>query len=220
MVTKSDIKAGQAVYSSAMLKMFYNFLILTISNPLAWKCPTKLQLEFFNRNVTNNHLDVGIGSGYYMDHCKFPDPVNAQLTLMDLNQNCLNYCAHKLQRYKPQLLQHDVFQTMSNINSKYTSISLNYVLHCLPGVLNDKEVVISNLKHLLAPDGVMFGSTILGHGSKPNWFAKRLLTLYNKKKIFCNMFDNKNDLRMILSKHFKQVEITQVGLVAMFKVLI
>jgi hypothetical protein len=37
------------------------------------------------------------------------------------------------------------------------------------------------------------------------------------KFFFCNMQDNKEEFYQILNNHFKQVEVTQVGLVALFK---
>lgn len=215
MEAKLDTTPGQSIYSHLTLKIYD--LILMISNRYAWKCTTKTQLAFFNKNISNCHLDVGVGSGYYLKNCNFPNPKNVQLTLMDLNVDCLIFSANKLRQYIPQLLQQDIYQPFTNYN-KYDSISLNYVLHCLPGDLNDKQIVFNNLKKLLTVKGSIFGATILGNKVKPNWLAKNLLKIYNKKQIFCNSYDCIDELNRILNINFNHVEIIKIGMVALFKV--
>ena len=213
---KLDTKPGAAIYSGLFLKI-YNILVLVISNRFAWVCTTKTQLEFFNDNVTNNHLDVGVGSGYYMDNCKFPDVSTLKLTLLDYNINCLNYAQAKLIRYKPNIIQGDIFLPIKT-DCRFDSISINYVLHCLPGNLHDKGVVFANLKRLLNPNGVIFGCTILGNSAPRNKLATWLLTFYNKKGVFCNLADNVELLDVVLRKYFNNVSITVIGMVALFRV--
>ena len=113
MTSKLDAISGQAVYTPFAIKV-YDIVVLTISNRLAWKCPMELQLNFFNQNISSRHLDVGVGSGYYMNHCSFPAPKEVELALMDLNIVCLNYCADKLRRYKPTLIRRNILQPFNN----------------------------------------------------------------------------------------------------------
>jgi hypothetical protein len=54
--------AGQAIYSPTTLAV-YDFIVLTLSNPLVWRCPTGRILQLYNRHVTDNHLDVGVVTG-------------------------------------------------------------------------------------------------------------------------------------------------------------
>ena len=68
-----EIVAGQAFYTDRTLPN-YDLRVLTLSNPLIWRCPTSRLLRFFDTHVSANHLDVGVGSGYFLDHCIFPSP--------------------------------------------------------------------------------------------------------------------------------------------------
>lgn len=69
-VTSEQIEAGQAVYSKRTLA-FYDFVVLGFSNRFLWKCPTQRLVHLYNNNITLNHLDVGVGTGYFLDRCHF-----------------------------------------------------------------------------------------------------------------------------------------------------
>src|SRR5206468_12623812 len=45
--------------------------------------------------------------------------------------------------------------------ARFDSISLTYLLHCLPGTINTTSAVFRHLKPLLNQSGVMFGTTLL-----------------------------------------------------------
>ena len=63
-------RAGQAIYNPATLAL-YDIVVLGISNRLIWRCPTRHILQLYNQHATDNHLDVGVGTGWYLDHCRF-----------------------------------------------------------------------------------------------------------------------------------------------------
>ena len=75
-----DVRAGQAVYSPRVLRT-YDLFVLGLSNRLIWKCPTKKLLAFYNEHVSGNHLDVGVGTGYFL-HC-LPGDLNAKAAVFD-----------------------------------------------------------------------------------------------------------------------------------------
>lgn len=70
-ISESDIKKGHAVYTPMMLRL-YNLWVLDISNAWIWRCPKRIQLQHFNQFITRNHLDIGVGTGYYLKHCQWP----------------------------------------------------------------------------------------------------------------------------------------------------
>lgn len=70
-VTAEQVTAGQAVYTKRTLAL-YDILVLGISNRLIWKCPTARLVDHYNTHLTANHLDVGVGTGYFLDRCRFP----------------------------------------------------------------------------------------------------------------------------------------------------
>ena len=98
---RNAVAAGQAVYDKRTLAI-YDLLVLGLSNRWIWRCPTPIQLDHYNENLSANHLDVGVGTGYFLDQCRFP--VDApRVALMDLNRNSLEFSARRLARYKPQI---------------------------------------------------------------------------------------------------------------------
>lgn len=213
-ITQNDIKAGQQVYSPLALKI-YNLYVLWFSNRFVWGCPSQNILNFYNQNISSHHLDVGVGTGYFLNHCKFPSQ-NPSLSLLDLNQNCLHHTQNLLSRYSPKIYCADIFQPLT-IKEKFKSIGINFVLHCLPGDMNEKSVAIKNLAELLEPGGVLFGSTILGKGVKHNFLGRYLLNIYNNKKIFGNLKDDEGALEKILKASFQNVNIHIIGRIAFFR---
>jgi hypothetical protein len=72
---------------------------------------------------------------------------------------------------QPVLLHGNALQCIDIGLSGFDSISLNYLLHCLPGNLASKSIVFERVKPLLGDGGVIFGSTILGEGVRHNPLA-------------------------------------------------
>lgn len=211
----SSSEAGAAVYSPLTLKL-YDGWVLGISNRFAWQCPTREVLQpFFDRHIGATHLDVGVGTGYYLANANLPN--TTKVTLLDLNPSSLEAARQRFGRDDVQTLQHDVFQPLdAGQSGRYDSISLFYLLHCLPGTMADKAQVFAQLKTALKPDGVLFGATILGDQAGHNGFGRKLMDVYNKKGIFGNRHDTVASLRNALEQHFAQVSIEVVGKVALF----
>lgn len=99
-VTAEQVEAGQAVYTKSTLRA-YDFVVLIVSNQFIWKCPSRRIEEHYNRHVTANHLDVGVGTGYFLDRCQFPSQT-PRVALMDLNRSVLEYASSRIARYKPE----------------------------------------------------------------------------------------------------------------------
>jgi hypothetical protein len=206
--------AGQAIYNPATLAL-YDLVVLGISNRLIWQCPTRRILQLYDRHVTANHLDVGVGTGWYLDHCRFPGS-DVRLGLMDLNTDSLRKAAGRLQRYKPELYRADVLKPIQ-INAKpFRSVSLSYLLHCLPGSITQKAVVFDHLTSLLERRGVLFGATLLSSGVERTGPARALMRVYNSKGVFSNDADSLDALRHELASRYKQVSIQVVGCAALF----
>ncbi len=213
MTKAKQVHDGQAVYNKTVLSI-YDFWVLGFSNHFLWKCPTKILREEFSKNASENHLDVGVGTGYYPDKCFSETP--RRVALLDLNPNSLAAAAERLRRFAPELYRENVLEKFQLDCHKYDSISVNYLLHCVPGSIKEKSVLFSHLLPYLNPEGVVFGSTILGKGKKKNMFARKLMSIYNQKGIFHNDNDTLEDLESSLKKYFKYIDIRVVGSVAIF----
>ena len=214
-ITPEQIEAGQAVYTKQTLAI-YNFVVLGVSNRFLWKCPTQRLLAQYNQWVTNNHLDVGVGTGYFLDQCQFRSP-SPRIALMDLNNKVLEFTFQKISRYSPETYCCNVLEPISfNIPTNSILLVLTICFIRLPGTIESKSCALDHLKTLMNPNAVLFGSTILGRGVKCNWFVQQLMTIYNQKGIFSNKQDDLKGLERELKRRFKDVSVEIVGCVALF----
>ena len=203
--------------------LFYDVGVYKIWNPCIWKCPTSYLKEHFNKYVRSSHLEAGCGTGYLLDKCEKFKNVRAcgqkipfELTLLDYSQASLEWAERKLKKYNPAIIRHNLLQPLPPVNHPFKSICLNYVLHCLPGSFAEKEKVIINLKEVMAPEGVLFGSTVLGHSATQSYSAKLILGLYSAIGSFNNKHDTLEGLKKILSNNFKYQMCRVIGSVALF----
>lgn len=213
-VTKEQVLAGQAVYTKQTLAV-YDFLVLGLSNRFIWNCSTQRLETHYNRHVTANHLDVGVGTGYFLDRCCFPSQT-PRIALMDINTAALKFTARRLARYRPTQYCRNVLEPIVIDTEPFDSIGINYLLHCLPGSLDSKAVVFDHLAALMNPNAVLFGSTLLQGQVERNWFARRLMDTYNKKGIFSNQHDDLDGLTHMLRRRLRDVSIEVVGCAALF----
>lgn len=212
--TEEQLRAGQAIYTRPILAL-YDWLVIGISNRFIWKCPTRALLEMYQRHITSNHLEVGVGTGYFLDHCRFPT-ANPRLVLMDLNPNCLDVTAKRLSRYRPVCIRANILEPIPFQGEPFDSLGINYVLHCLPGTMRTKAAAFRNLSALLRPGGVLFGSTLLSRGVEVGFLARQLLRRYNAKGFMCNAEDSLDDLTAILHEQFAEVTVTPIGCAGVF----
>ncbi|MEQ8655374.1 MAG: class I SAM-dependent methyltransferase [Kiloniellales bacterium] len=210
---QAAIEAGQAVYSDRVLKI-YDLVVHGLSNHLLWRCPTRRLTALYDRHVSDRHLDVGVGSGYFLDRARFPAS-EPKITLLDLNPSCLAFAAKRIQRYRPQTVQADVFQALPEIGP-FRSIGLTYLLHCLPGRIAEKAIVFDHLAARAEPGARLFGATLLQGDAPRSWAARRLMATYNRKGVFSNAADRFQDLEAALTERFSDVETERVGCAALF----
>ena len=209
-----QVTAGQAVYTERVLGS-YDFLVLGFSNRFVWKCPTERLLQHYNQHVTSNHLDVGVGTGYFLDHCHFSSQA-PRIAMLDLNQNALDFSARRIARYRPEKYLRNVLETIFIDAEKFDSVGVNYLLHCLPGPFEAKAVVLDHLQELMNRNSVLFGSTLLHGGVPRTWLARRLMGIYNRKGIFSNQDDTLAGLDRALRERFRDVTLETVGCAALF----
>ncbi|QDU38947.1 Methyltransferase domain protein [Maioricimonas rarisocia] len=210
----SGAEAGQAVYTPRVLRI-YDLLVHGVSNPWIWRCPTPKLVELYDRCASGRHLDVGVGTGYFLDRCRFPVE-QPEIVLMDLNEDCLEAAAERIRRYGPTTVHCDVLEPVPDDLGRFDSIGLMYLLHCLPGTIEEKACVFDHLKPLLASGGCLFGATLLSEGVRRGVAARYLMSAYNRKQIFTNQADSLDGLRTALESRFSNVEIQTTGCAALF----
>lgn len=212
--TMDEVKAGQAVYSKRTLSV-YDIVVLGISNSYIWKCPSTRLEDHYNKNISSNHLDVGVGTGYFLDRCRFPVD-HPRVALMDMNTESLTFAANRIARYRPETYRQNILEKITASIVPFDSVGVNYLFHCLPGALIDKVAVFDHLIPLMKPGARIFGSTILQGDVPRSWTARRLMAFYNKKGIFSNTRDDLGGLTVSFEKRFDNVVVEVVGCVALF----
>lgn len=213
-ITEQQVSAGQGVYGKFTLSV-YDKLVLGASCSWLWKCRAERMLDQYNTRVSDNHLDVGVGSGYFLDHCRFPSS-SPRVVLMDLNESSLSFTAERIARYSPQVCRRNVLEDMSVNSEKFDSVGMNLLLHCVPGSLEYKGRIFDHCKEVMNDGAVLFGATIINVGTTPNFFARKLIDFYNKKGIFSNKTDSQELLRKQLEQRFSNVAVEVHGCIAMF----
>jgi len=89
-----EAAAGAAIYSKFLLAL-YDIEVLMFELPVIFKCPLKKLKDLYSELITSNHLDIGVGTGYFLDKCRFPEE-NPNIHLMDLNSNSLEKTAKRI----------------------------------------------------------------------------------------------------------------------------
>jgi hypothetical protein len=125
-----DADRGQAAFTRTGLAL-YDLLVLRGLCPWVWRCPNERILAAYRRHLSNNHLEVGVGTGYFLDHARFSD-ATPRVALLDLNTHCLARTARRIARYHPEVYRADVLQPIVLDVRRFDSVALNYVVHCLP----------------------------------------------------------------------------------------
>jgi hypothetical protein len=211
--TAEQVAAGQAIYTWRVLR-FYDFFVLGVSNRFVWKCPTPRLLEHYERYVSANHLDVGVGTGYFLDRCRFPSP-RPRIVLLDANVNALQFAARRIARYEPQTYLRNVFLPLAPGSGAFDSVALNYLLHCVPGSFRSKAMIFDRLRPLMNERAVIFGATLLPDPALSP-LGRALMALYNRKGIFANQRDTLDGLERELQRRFSDVSVHLVGCAALF----
>jgi SAM-dependent methyltransferase len=191
----------------------YDSFVLGFMARVVWRSPTPAVVDRYRRHLGRRHLDVGPGTGYFLDKAGLP--TDAKVTLLDPNPNVLDYASRRLTRLNPTTVEADVLKPLP-LDGPFDSAALNHVLHCLPGPLSRKAVAIRNVAAVLAQDGVLFGGTVLGSSAQHTPMARATLWAFNRQGSFDNLSDTREGLHEILEQSFQTVEIEVVGSIAHF----
>lgn len=208
-----EVCRGVAVYSKPVLKI-YDVLVVRLSNTYVWRCHRTRLVELYNRNISTDHLEVGPGTGWYLANSQLP--TGGAITLFDLNPSSLAHASARISSLAPHAVVGNVLEPLPDALGPFHSIGANYLFHCVPGSWTSKRVAFQHLADKLSPDGVLFGSTILGHGVDHNLAGRMLMALYNRLGIFHNIDDDAAGLDAALRRCFTDVDVKVIGTVATF----
>ena len=204
---------GQREYTPFFPRI-YDPLILGFFTPVVWRCPRPRLVEAYRHHIRPRHLDVGSGTGYFVERAGLP--AGSPVTLLDPNVHVLAYASRRLYRLAITAVEADVFCKPLPIAGPFDSAALSGVIHCLPGPLTRKAGAIANVAAVLAPNGVLFGASILGPSGRHTRLARGILDANNRQGAFDNLGDTQEGLLEILEASFERVELEIVGSMAIF----
>ncbi|MDJ0923275.1 MAG: methyltransferase domain-containing protein [Acidimicrobiia bacterium] len=203
---------GQADYTPTLLRL-YDPIILGPITRYVWRCRADRLTELYRQHVRDRHLDVGPGTGYFLERSGFA-PGN-EVTIIDPNTNVLRYTSERLPDLDVTAIEADVCKPLP-VDGPFDSAALNLVIHCLPGPFERKARAVANVAAVLASDGVLFGSSIIGRTGSHNRVAKTLLRDYNRRRVFDNLDDSEEAIARMLTSSFDDVEVDTIGSIAIF----
>jgi len=204
---------GQADYTPLLLRL-YDPIVLGPVIRYVWGCPRSRLIEVYRSNIRPRHLDVGPGTGWFLDHAGFP--ADARITILDPNRHVLDMVSHRLQRFDPELVEADVLKPLP-VTGPFDSAALAAVIHCLPGPTERKARAVANVAATLAPDGVLFGGSVLGSAGPHTRLSRQVLRAFNRRGAFDNLDDSLDSLHSMLDAEFAEVELETLGTVALFR---
>lgn len=203
---------GQSDYTPALLHV-YDPMVLGLAARYVWRCPTTTLVQRYRQRIRERHLDVGPGTGYFLDRSGLPQ--GSPVTILDPNANVLDHAARRLRHLDITTVQADVCKPLP-IEGPFESAALHLVIHCLPGPLSRKAAAVANVAAVLTPTGVLFGASVLGPSESHTWLARRVLDAFNRRGAFDNRSDTVAGLREMLGASFERVELETVGSIAIF----
>lgn len=211
-----DKKAHKAaaLYNKMLLSV-YDLYVYRFAAPIAFRCPVQNMESLYEKYCTPQHLEIGVGTGYFLEKAHQRGQLK-NVTLLDLNPNCLHITAEKLTGLKVSSCEANILKPFPLGNERFSSVGINFVLHCVPGSFAEKGIVFKHIKQHLAPAGVVFGSTAIYQSAKKNLLAPVVMNAYNALGIFNNKSDIKQELIDCLSTEFKYINIEQIGNILFF----
>jgi ubiquinone/menaquinone biosynthesis C-methylase UbiE len=211
----SRIVHAQEAYSKRNLAL-YDKLVLGVFCSLVWRCPAGVMREQYDTSVGRRHLDIGPGTGYFVDHCRFPD-ADPEITLLDLNAECLQMSAARLARYRPASCQANLLEPLPLPARHFDSAAMSLVFHTIPGGWDEKGIIFKHVAEVLRPGGTLFGTSVLSEGVPMNWVTRKLMATQHRRGNFQNQGDDPAGIERQLARYFPDYQLRIQGTVAVFR---
>lgn len=195
--------SGFKDYGRMFLKI-YDPWVAGVVAPRVWKLLPEHAIALYREHMGQRHLDVGPGTGYFIDHAEPPEGVD--LTLLDANPHVLDHCAERLAHLEPTTVEANVLLPLP-VEGPFDSAAMAHVIHCLPGPMDAKATAVEHVASVLSDEGVLFGGTVLGMSADHSRSARAFLRIANRQGGFDNLDDDVEGLRRVLSASFRHVQI-------------
>lgn len=193
----------------------YDLLVVRGFAPLIWGCEPQRVVDHYNQFVTANHVDIGVGTGFFLDRCRFPENT-PRLALVDQRKTCLDFTARRLARYSPQTWQRDVTVPFDLPTDKFDSLCLGGILHCLNGTVAEKARVFDHITPLLCSGARVFGYTLVQNHIEGSLRRQSLNYVLNQLRVISNRSDTHAAFSKELYARFSHCRLEHQGAFLLF----
>jgi hypothetical protein len=202
---------GQSGYNAAMLAI-YDVWVLKFMTKAVWKVPVALGVDRYRQHMGHRHLDVGPGTGYFIE--KADQPRDTEITLLDPIRPCFATWRSDSRHGIRSPLRPTSWSPSRSTDRSTPRLSASYSTAFAGQRV--KAVAVRNIAHVLDPEGILFGGTVLGLQGDHTKSARAFLRAANKPGGFDNVDDTAEGLRRILEMSFSAVDVDVVGSAALF----
>jgi ubiquinone/menaquinone biosynthesis C-methylase UbiE len=202
------------VYSPWTLPL-YDLVAFKINCRFLFRVSASEVVAMFDRNVSPDHLDVGVGTGYFLDNCR--TAADQAITLADLNEHSLRHAARRLDRFEVKTVRANALEPLPLPKAAFGSASINFLLHCVPGSISQKAKVLDHVAACVRPGGRVFGATVLSKGVPVGAAARVGFSALNWRGVMHNSEDSLHDLRTELAARFPVHKVSVHGCAALFE---
>lgn len=209
--TAHKIRTSQRYFNPWLLQL-YDLTLYNFISPVLWGCSKETLIKRYDSYCRDKHLEVGVGTGYLLYNCQAPIH---QLGLMDLSAACLNKTRRRLKHLSPDVWRRNILEPIEGVEEKFQSLSINYVMHCIPGSYTEKGIAFKHLKQFMTDDGILFGASIV-KTDQSSVLAAGFMALLNKLGVFNNTQETAEDLEDALRRHFRFVKVEPRSASALF----
>lgn len=187
-----DVLTQQNIFSKLYIKLFWSG---TNDNDIARKV-----LSYIPNDFSGKLLDVPVGTAVFTQH-KWIALKNAHITCLDYSMDMLEQAKKRFDGYAHiQCIQGDVSNLKMKDESYDIVVSMNG-FHAFP----DKKKAFQETWRVLKPGGTFIGCFYIKDKSKrTDWLVNHILS---KKGWLTPPFQTENELKDILKKMYKQMDI-------------
>src|SRR4026208_1488961 len=100
---------GQADYNQFLLRL-YDPLVPGPTPRHVWRAPSEVGVRLYREHIRPNHLDVGPGTGYFLEHAGLP--AGSKVTIPDPNPNAPPPVPHRLRDLEVTPIEADVLKPL------------------------------------------------------------------------------------------------------------
>jgi len=205
---------GIKAYSAIGLRV-YDTVVMRVLAKHVWGCEPSNFVDFYRHHVSDNHADIGVGTGYCLDRCSFDTP-SPRLALIDLREDCLNYAARRLQRFAPEAYRRNAIDPIHIGTRRFDSVALGGLIHCLPGTMSDKGRVFDALAPILGAGAKVFGYSLVADRVDVNRRRQLVHACLNRLRVVNDRDDRMADLAGELHRRFDDCRLEMIGCFAFF----